>query len=65
MFKDISYLSSGGPFVQWSGTKGAIMLQGIMGNILNMDQWFMKCRLKIFLILSFGGPFAWRSGTIC
>ena len=25
--------------------------------VLNLDQWFKRCRLKIFLILSFGGPF--------
>ena len=34
--------------------------------ILNLDQWFTKrCRLKIFLIWSSGGPFVQRSRTIC
>ena len=33
--------------------------------ILNLDQWFRRCLLKIFLIWSSGGPFVQRSGTIC
>ena len=34
--------------------------------ILNLDQWFSrKSRLKIFLILSSGGPFVHRSKIIC
>ena len=34
--------------------------------ILNLDQWLSKrCRLKIFLSLSSGGPFVQQSGTIC
>ena len=33
--------------------------------ILNLDRWFRrKCRLKLFLIYSSGGPFIWQSGTI-
>ena len=31
-FKDISYLSFGGPFVQQSGTICAILVEGIMRN---------------------------------
>ena len=31
-FKDISYLSSVGPFVWWSGTICAILVDGIMRN---------------------------------
>ena len=32
----------------------------------NLDQWFRRrCRLKVFLIWSYGGPFVQRSGTIC
>ena len=33
--------------------------------ILNVDQWFRRCCLKIFLIWSSGSPFVLRSGTIC
>ena len=33
--------------------------------VLNLDQWFRRCRLKIFLIWSSGGPFAQWSGIIC
>ena len=33
--------------------------------VLNLDQWFRRCRLKIFLIWSYGGPFAQRSRPIC
>ena len=32
--------------------------------ILNLDQWFRRCLLKIFLIWSSGGPFVHRSRTI-
>ena len=35
-------------------------------NILNLDLWFRtRCRLKIFLIWSSGGPFVQPSRTIC
>ena len=62
--------SYGGPFVQWSGTICAILVEGIMRAfleiILNLDQWFRwRCRLKTFLIWSSGGPFVHRSETIC
>ena len=34
--------------------------------IMNLDQWFRRrCCLKIFLILSSGGPFVEWNGTIC
>ena len=33
--------------------------------ILNLDQQFMRCHLKIFLIYSSGGHFIWWSGTVC
>ena len=33
--------------------------------ILNLDQWFRRCRLKIFLIWSSGSPFVQWSDTIC
>ena len=32
---------------------------------MNLDQWFRRCRLKIFLIWSSGGPFVQWRGTIC
>ena len=32
--------------------------------ILNIDQWFGRCYLKIFLIWSSGHPFVQQSGTI-
>ena len=32
--------------------------------ILNLDQWFRRCHLKIFPIWSSGGSFVQRSGTI-
>ena len=33
--------------------------------ILNLDQWFRRCLLKIFLTWNSGCPFVQRSGTIC
>ena len=43
--------------------------KGIMRNnseiILNFDQWFRRCLLKIFLIWSSCGPFVQKGGTIC
>ena len=33
--------------------------------ILNLDQWFRRCLLKIFLIWSSGGLFVQWSRTIC
>ena len=33
--------------------------------ILNLDQWFKRYRLKIFLVWSAGRPFVQRSGNIC
>ena len=58
--------SSGGPFVQRSGTICAIFIEGIMRNNLNLDQWFRRrCLLKIFVTWSSGGPFIQRSRTTC
>ena len=59
--------SSGGPFVQWSGTICAILVKRhyekqICEIILNLDQRFRRrCLLKIFLIWSSGGPFVQRN----
>ena len=33
--------------------------------ILNLDQWFRRCHLKIFLIWNSDIPFVQQSGTIC
>ena len=33
--------------------------------IVNVDQWFRKCRLKVILIWSSGSPFVQQSVTIC
>ena len=64
--KDISYLELMQPFVQWSRTICAMLVEGIMRNnsvkFLNLDQWFRrKCLLKIFPIWSFGDDFVQRS----
>ena len=33
--------------------------------ILNLDQWFRRCRLKIFIIYNFDGHYFQQSDTIC
>ena len=33
--------------------------------ILNLDQRFRRCPLKLFLMWSSGGPFVEQGGTIC
>ena len=33
--------------------------------ILNLDQWFTRCRLKLFLIWSSDSPFVQRNVFIC
>ena len=53
-FNDISYLELWtGPFVHRSGTICAILVEGIEEQfcefILNLGQWFRRCRLKDFL----------------
>ena len=70
-FKDISYLKLWGPFrsAEWNNLckfgRGYYEEQ-FWGTILNLDQWFRRrCRLKIFLIWSSGGPFVQRSRTVC
>ena len=55
LFKDISYQSSGSPFVQWSETICVILVEYYEEQfceiILNLDQSLRrKCSLKIFLI---------------
>ena len=71
-FKDISYLELWGTFCSADQTICAILVGGYQDEqfceiILNLDQWFRRCVLKIhvFLNLSFGGPFVRLSGTIC
>ena len=69
-FKDISYLELWWPFcsVEWNHlcNFGKVHYEEQFCEIiLNLDQWFRRCLLKIFLIWSSGGPFAQRSGSIC
>ena len=33
--------------------------------VLNLDEWFRRRCLKIFLIYTYGGPYARCGGTIC
>ena len=35
-----------------------------MGNTLDLDQWFRRCRLKNVLFFSSDGHFVWWSRTI-
>ena len=70
-FKDISYLELWRPF--FSAEQNHLCSFGRRHHeekfceiIFNLDKWFKwRCRLKIFLIWSSGGPFAQRSRTIC
>ena len=70
LFKDISYLELWWPFcsAEWNHLchfERRHHEEQICEIILNLDQWFKRCRLKIFLILSSGGPFVQRSRTVC
>ena len=54
----------------WNRTICAISVEGIKREqfceiILILDQWFMRCLLKIFFIWNSDGPFVQRSGSIC
>ena len=69
-FKDISYLELWQPFYSVERNhlcNFSSKYQDVQfcENILNLDQWFRRCRLKIFLIWSSGCPFVQRSGSIC
>ena len=69
-FIGISYFELWGPFcsVEWNhfGNFGRrYHEEQFCDFILNLDQWFRRCLLKIFLIWSCGGPFVQRSRTIC
>ena len=59
--------SSGGPFVQPSGTIYAILVErSKRNNSVNFDQRFRRrCLLKIFIIWSSAGPFIQQIGTNC
>ena len=62
MYKDTSYLELCGPFKSgeqnYSCNFGKGHYEGYFCEIiLNLDQWFRRCRLKIFLIWSSGRPF--------
>ena len=69
-FKDISYLELWRPF--GSAERNYLCNFGrwykeeqICEIILNLDQWFRRCRLKIFVIWSSGFAFVTRSRAIC
>ena len=69
-FKRISYLELWQPF--WSVERNYLSNscrrhheEQLYEIILNLDQWFRRYRLKIFLIWSSGSPFVQQSGTIC
>ena len=69
-FKDTSYLELWLPFCSVEQNYLCNFGRGYQEEqfcdiILNLDQWFTRCRLKKFLIWSSGGPFVQRSGTIC
>ena len=62
-FKIFLIWSSGSPFVQWSGTICAILVESIMRNnseknILNLDQWCRRCLLRNFFHLELWRPFS-------
>ena len=68
-FKYISYLELWLPFcsLEWNhlcnfGKRD--YEEQLCEIILNLDQWFRRCHLKIFLIWSSSGPFVQWSGTI-
>ena len=69
-FKDISYLELWQPLCSaeqnhsWKFGRGYHKEQ-FCEIILNLDQFFRRCSLKIFLTQSSGGPFVHWSGTIC
>ena len=67
-FKDISYMELCRPFC--SGERNHLCNFGrvyyeeqFCEIIFNLDQWFRRCLLKIFLIS--GSPFVLWSGIIC
>ena len=67
--KDISIFSSGGHFVQQIGSlcnfgRGHYE-KHFCEIILNLDPWFRRCCIKLFLINSLGGNFLQQSRTIC
>ena len=69
LFKDIFIWSSGGPFVQPSGTICAILVEVIMRN--NCEFFFefgpvvQEMSFKKTFICSSGDPFVQQRGTIC
>ena len=51
-FKDISIFSSGGHFIPAVNFDRGQYEEHISAHILNLDQWFSICHLKIFLFLA-------------
>ena len=69
LFKDISYLELLSPFCSAEGNHLCNFSRGYHGEqfcdiILNLDQWFRRCVLKIYHIWSSGDHFVQWSGTI-
>ena len=69
LFKDISYLELWQPFCSTEQNHSCNFGRGYHGEkfyeiILNLDQWFRRCVLKIFLIWSSGDHFIQRSKAI-
>ena len=70
-FRDITYLKLWRPFcsAEWNhlcNSGRGYQEKQFCEIVLNLDQWLRRrCRLKIFLIWSSGGPFVQRSITIC
>ena len=70
LFKDISYLELWLPFCYGEQNHLCNFGRGYQEEqfceiILNLDQCFRRCVLKISLIQSSGGPYVQRSRTIC
>ena len=68
--KDISYLELSQPLcsVEWNPVCnfGRRHHEAQFSEIvLNLDQWFRRCRLKVFLIWSSGSPFVQWNRTTC
>ena len=66
-FKDIPYMQflqpfCTAPFVQDLRNNEDLFNQC---NFLNMDKWFRRCCLKVFLIYSTDINLVWRSRIIC
>ena len=69
-FKDFLFWTLGSQFVLCIGTICAVLVEAHYGKntceiILNLDQWYRRCVLKIFLFWTLGSQFVLCIGTIC